>query len=295
MIRLLNVSADGNETDSGVGWSSPGPSTPVKCEHLFKKYRFAVLTLFFLIVGQVFVVCKLAGTWYTELKSALGTAFDSTLTELVLTDDADRFAHDAHAKLEAPNVKHLLFIQNMDESNHPSSFQEVITYFESRSCNFSKVWDIRLGAPEEFMIPKEMLKENARRMHMLSISQSNASSSGEDCAKEIHRRISRFDLQRPSDGALTTKSLGPHQWPAVEQNNNTASVPIQRKEFETQVFRVVQGLQMSVDELNQKTGDLAKTTGKIAKTTDKMAVTTDRIADTTKRTGHMVEDLGKRF
>ncbi len=46
MIRLLNVSADGNEIDSGVGWSSPGPSTPVKCEHLFN--MFAVFDTVFL-------------------------------------------------------------------------------------------------------------------------------------------------------------------------------------------------------------------------------------------------------
>ncbi len=108
-----------------------------------------------------------------------------------MADDSNQFVSDAHYKLELPHVKHLLLIQNTDESAHPSSFQEVVKYFESRPCDvFSKVWDIRLGAQEESVMHNHL--------HRLRITQSNASSTGEECAKEIYRRISYYDLQHPS-------------------------------------------------------------------------------------------------
>ena len=237
---------------------------------------------------------KLAGPWYTELKSALGTAFDSKLTELVLTDDSDRFVHDAHAKLEAPNVKHLFLIQNMDESDRPSSCKEVIKYFESRPCDvFSKVWDIRLGAPEEFMIPKDMLEENALRIHKLGISQSNASSSGEDCAKEIYKQISYFDLKHPStivdeERLVKTCSHTPSAWVDSPTKDLENTWPLPRKMMAT-----LEQIRVNTEHIRDTTGATAEDLQDIGSNVRKIDAKTDTIAGTTDRTQRMIEETGK--
>ncbi len=78
-----------------------------------------------------------------------------------------------------------------------------------------------------------------KRLHRLCISQSNASSTGEECAKEIYRRISSYDLKHRSnvdeESSVKTCSQTPSGWvdeqKKVDELDNTWPMP--RKVMQT--------------------------------------------------------------
>ncbi len=152
------------------------------------------------------------------------------MKELVLTENLKEFENHFNEKLFSPEVRHLLLIENVDEANHHSFYSSCLEKFigsiESGACDeLSKVWYTRLGSPEEF--------DTHTAINRLGITQSKASTTGEECAHAIHKTILSYDLLHPraDEGVGKTTSLGPHPNWDVKQEN-TSSLPEQRKILE---------------------------------------------------------------
>ncbi len=219
-------------------------------------------------VGTVIVAWDYNDPWYSTLKEKLGKNFDSSVKELVLTEDLKEFKSNFNKELFLPEVRHLLLIENVDEANHHSFYSSCLEKFigsiESGACDeLSKVWYIRLGSPEEF--------DAHTAINRLGITQSKASMTGEECAHAIHKKIYSYDSLHSSSG--------PH-------DEKTSSFP-------EKVLEYLEDIKSNSAVCVHNTQTLQSTVGVVAENIQKVKSNTEETNETTKRTLTLVENSGK--